>query len=76
MVMDEATEARIRQTPGRLQLDEWQRRQYLAIEAKALGHGGVAAVARVSGASESTIRRGIRELESGDAPEGNVTKLT
>ncbi len=74
MVMDEATEARIRQTLERLQLDEWQRRQYLAIEAKALGHGGVAAVARVSGASESTIRRGIRELESGDAPEGGRTR--
>jgi transposase len=80
MAMDEATEARIRQTLERCGLGEWQRRQYLAIEAKALGHGGVAAVARVSGASESTIRHGIRELESGEGrtrrPGGGRKKRT
>jgi transposase len=34
----------------------------LAAEARSLGHGGVVKVARASGVSESTIRRGLREI--------------
>jgi transposase len=49
-------------------LDEWQRRLLLATEARLLGHGGVRAVARVTGASETTIRKGIAELEEGHPP--------
>jgi DNA-binding MurR/RpiR family transcriptional regulator len=43
-------------------LDERQRRLYLAAEAEALGHGGIAAVARLAEVSESTIARGRDEL--------------
>ena len=43
-------------------LDERARRLLLGAEAQALGRGGVAAVARASGASESTVRRGRDEV--------------
>ena len=49
----------------RLVLDERQWRVYLGTEARALGHGGIAAVARASGASETTVAAGARE--AGDA---------
>ena len=37
-------------------------------EARALGYGGVAKVARASGISVSTIWRGLRELHAGHGP--------
>ena len=43
-------------------LNERQRRLYLAAEARALGHGGVARVARATGVSRPTIQQGLREL--------------
>jgi len=46
-------------------LDERQRRLVLATEARLLGHGGVRAVARVAGVSETTVRAGVFELEAG-----------
>jgi transposase len=49
-------------------LDERQRRLVLAAEARMLGHGGVRAVARVAGVSETTVRAGVFELEAGDEP--------
>nr|AKC91853.1 transposase [Streptomyces muensis] len=45
-------------------LDERRRRFYLASEAVALGHGGIAAVAAASGTSTATIARGIAELDA------------
>jgi hypothetical protein len=45
-------------------LNERSRRLWAATEAKALGHGGIAAVERATGISRSTIQRGLRELES------------
>jgi Rhodopirellula transposase DDE domain len=42
-------------------LDERQWRLYLGTEAQALGRGGIAAVARASGASETTVAAGLRE---------------
>jgi transposase len=33
-----------------------------------LGHGGVRAVAQVAGVSETTVRKGVVELEAGEAP--------
>jgi hypothetical protein len=54
-------------------LDERQRRLYLASEADALGHGGVAAVALVAEVSESTITRGLTEL-AGTVPLGRVRR--
>jgi transposase len=49
-------------------LNERQQRLALATEARALGHGGVRAVARAAGVSETTVRRGVMELEAGEDP--------
>jgi Rhodopirellula transposase DDE domain len=43
-------------------LDERGRRRFAAAEALAAGHGGVTAVARVTGIARSTIDRGLAEL--------------
>jgi hypothetical protein len=43
-------------------LDERQRRLFAAAEAKAAGHGGIAAVSRIIGIAASTIGRGLNEL--------------
>jgi hypothetical protein len=45
------------------ELDERARRLWAAAEAVALGHGGIAAVARATGLAESTIRIGRGELQ-------------
>ncbi|WP_408015826.1 ISAzo13 family transposase [Rhodococcus chondri] len=55
-------------------LDERQRRLYLASEATALGHGGIVAVARLAGVSESTVARGCAELASGAEPLGRTRR--
>ena len=46
-------------------LDERQWRVYLGTEARALGHGGIAAVARAAGVSQTTVAAGVSE--AGDA---------
>lgn len=48
-------------------LDERGRRRWAAIEAKSLGHGGIAAVAEAIGMSDRTIRNGIKELAASDS---------
>ena len=45
-------------------LDEQQRRWYAALESMRIGRGGEQLVARITGLSEKTIRRGRRELNS------------
>jgi transposase len=52
------------------ELNERGRRIWAASEARVLGRGGIAAVSRASGISENTIRKGIREIESGERLEG------
>ena len=47
-------------------LDERGRRRWAAVEARALGRGGITAVALATGLSDRTIRTGVQEL---DAPE-------
>ncbi len=47
-------------------LDERPRRLFDAAEAKAAGHGRIAAVSRVTRLAASTIGRGLKDLE---APE-------
>lgn len=47
-------------------LDERQRRLLAAAEARSLGHGGIRAVARAARVSETTIRRGMSDLEAGE----------
>ena len=46
---------------------ERSRRLWAATEARALGYGGIAVVARATGLSPATIGRGLRELDA-DAP--------
>ena len=64
-------------------LNERQRRLYLAVEARAFGHGGVVHVARATGVSRPTIQQGLRDLGgSATAPDrvrqpgGGRKKLT
>jgi hypothetical protein len=56
-------------------LDERQQRLVMAGEARSLGHGGIAAVARAAGASRSRISQGVAELESGQEPLGRVRRV-
>lgn len=49
-------------------LDERGRRLWAAAEARSHGHGGIAAVVRATEISESTVLRGLAELESGESP--------
>ena len=44
-------------------LDERQRRVVLGAEARALGRGGIGAVARAAGVSEPTVSKALRELD-------------
>jgi len=44
-------------------MNERVRRQWAAVEATALGRGGIAAVARATGLARNTIVAGVRELE-------------
>jgi hypothetical protein len=55
-------------------LDERASRLVLAADARSLGHGGVAVVARASGASRSRIQDGVNELESGAAPVARIRR--
>ncbi len=55
-------------------LDERTTRLTLAAEARSLGHGGIAAVARASGASRSRVQQGVAELERGERPAGRVRR--
>jgi hypothetical protein len=57
-------------------MNERQRRLVMGQEARLLGHGGVRAVARAAGVSETTVRAGVFELEAGEdpLPEGRVRR--
>ena len=45
-------------------LDEQQRRWYVALEAKKLGHGGATLMSQITGMHVDTIRRGRREIDA------------
>lgn len=53
-------------------LDERSRRLTVAAEAQAIGFGGISLVARATGVSRETIRRGIKDLQAaaGSHPSG------
>jgi hypothetical protein len=55
-------------------LDERQRRLLMAAEARVLGHGGVRAAVRAASVSETTVRKGVSELEAGEEPVGRVRR--
>lgn len=52
-------------------LNERQRRLFAGLLARAQGHGGIIAIAQITGLSRTTIRRGIAELRRANsaAPE-------
>ena len=54
------------------QLNEMQKRLFLASEAIAYGRGGIAKVIQISGVSRNTIKRGIEELKNGKSYSGKV----
>jgi hypothetical protein len=58
-------------------LNERQRRLALATEARLLGHGGIRLVAQLAGVSETTVRKGVYELEAGadPLPDGRVRRV-
>jgi hypothetical protein len=53
---------------------ERSRRLWAATEARALGYGGIAAVARATGLSPATISRGLLELDVEAVPTDRVRK--
>ncbi len=53
-------------------MDERARRLWAGTEADAMGHGGVAAVARATGMAISTVRKGRDEARAGARPEDVV----
>lgn len=57
-------------------LDERQRRRWLAVEARSLGHGGIQVVAQATGASRSTVSAALKELDEapGDVRVGRVRR--
>ena len=67
MDMSQVIEDKFRALAGRL--DEATLRLWAAVEARALGRGGVSLVARVSGLSRTTIHAGLRELAA--SPPGD-----
>ncbi len=67
MVVDErAIGERYRLLNGQGVLDERGRRLWAAAEARSAGHGGITAVVRATGISESTVLPGLKDLDSGD----------
>jgi len=56
-------------------LNEKQRRLLLAAEAQALGHGGIARVARAAGVSRPTIHKALLELTQPDAAPERVRQV-
>ncbi len=59
--IDEGTKMRIQKLT--LDLNESQKRKFLALEANALGRGGITAVSAISGVHRNTISAGLKELK-------------
>ena len=55
-------------------LGERGRRIWAAAESRAIGHGGDALVSDATGLSRPTIRKGRREIESGDTLPGRIRR--
>ncbi|MBT8227051.1 MAG: ISAzo13 family transposase [Dactylosporangium sp.] len=53
-------------------LNERQWRLLLGVEAEAIGQGGISRVARVSGASRTTVQSAVNELRAGAEPTDRV----
>jgi len=55
-------------------LDERGRRLFAATQVRALGHGGLAAVARATGMARSTIGRGLKDLDANTTLDRRVRR--
>src|SRR5471030_2746551 len=56
-------------------LNEQSRRRFVALEARALGHGGVSLMARITGLARSTIYGGLSDIRHNvSAAAGRVRK--
>ncbi|HVP11519.1 MAG TPA: ISAzo13 family transposase [Phycisphaerae bacterium] len=55
-------------------LDERGRRLFAAAQVRALGYGGIAAVARATGIARSTIGRGLKELDRAEGPGNRIRR--
>jgi len=56
-------------------LNEQSRRRFVAVEARAMGHGGVSLMARITGLARSTIYGGLRDIRHKlSAAPGRVRK--
>ncbi len=69
MVDEAAIGERYRLLSEQRVLDERGRRLWAAAEARSAGHGGIAAVVRATGISESTVLRGLSDLDCGEVLE-------
>jgi hypothetical protein len=56
-------------------LNERSRRMVAAVEAQAVGYGGVSLVSRACGLSRITITKGLRELQGSPLPEPRIRRL-
>ena len=68
MVDERAIGERYRLLNAQGVLDERTRRLWAAAEARSAGYGGLAAVVRATGISESTVLRGLADLDSEERP--------
>ena len=74
MEMDALVAARHKGMAGFL--DERQRRLHAAVEAKALGHGGVKRVSEATGVARGSILAAMKELEQPElAPTGGTRRV-
>ncbi len=55
-------------------LEERGKRLFAAAEARTAGHGGVAAVAQITGLARSTIGRGLNDLDTSGPGHGRVRR--
>src|SRR5437588_1754155 len=70
-----ARDARKRYREMAVVLNEQSRRRFVALEAHALGRGGVSLMARISGLARSTIYHGLSDIRHKvSAPSGRIRK--
>ncbi len=75
MADERAIGERYRLLNAQAAFDERTRRLWAAAEARSAGYGGISAVVRATGISESTVLRGLADLDSGRRPApGNVRR--
>ena len=72
--MDTENAIRLRFLATRDHLDERQRRLFAASEARALGYGGMALVARATAMAPSTIARGLLDLDDPTPLVGTIRR--